>query len=70
MGDTPREERVFDTTAARAAAAARLLRLERGLLRRVQIEARRQLAAEIAAHHDRLRLGLVPRPYKVGPLEF
>ena len=40
------------------------------MLRRVEIEARRQLAAEIAAHHDRLRLGLVPRPYTPGPLEW
>ena len=33
-------------------------------------EAKRQLAAEIARHHDRLRLGLVPPPYKPGPLQW
>jgi hypothetical protein len=36
----------------------------------MQIEAKRQLAAEIAAHRDRLRLGLVPPPFKPGPLEW
>lgn len=34
------------------------------------IEAKRSLAAEIARHHDRLRLGLVPPPYKPGPLQW
>jgi hypothetical protein len=55
----------------RAATTARRLRIERLQLRRIEIEARRQLAADIAGHQDRLRLGLVPRRYKPDePLEW
>jgi hypothetical protein len=57
-------------SAAHAATAAIRERHERLALRRAEIEARRQLAAEIARHHDRLRLGLIPPPYKPGPLEW
>jgi hypothetical protein len=58
------------TSAARAAVAAHRLRLEAALLKRIEREAKRQLAAEIAAYHDRIRLGLIPRPYKPGPLKW
>jgi hypothetical protein len=58
------------TRAARAASAARHAERERLELSRIEIEARRQLAAEIAAHHDRMRLGLIPRAYKRGKLEW
>jgi hypothetical protein len=60
----PASHPAADSWAPARAAARRLL------LRRLEIDARRQLAAEIARHHDRLRLGLIPPPYKPGPLEW
>jgi hypothetical protein len=44
--------------------------LPAALLKVMRAKAERQLAAEIARHHKRLRAGLVPPPFKPGPLEW